>query len=152
MADTATDTTGTTNDPSLIHWPRIASLPSTNWKALVGTVVTLATMLQYFALQWFGKDTKVSAAMWDSWLTFVALAVLAVPAAQYVAKRMTFEPGGPDDARAAGTQQSDASEAQRERGADIASAAATPTPVLVATRPQPVTQPATLPPIPGQGD
>lgn len=139
-------------------WSKLGTLPSTNWKVVTGTAVLLATMLHMFGLMaWAAhrdKDTLL-AGLVDSWLLFVATAVLLVPAGQYVAKRMTYKAGGPDDQRAALNNAASA--------ADVASATGTyavPTPAASArssvtapltTRPAPASD-APGQQVPGSGD
>jgi hypothetical protein len=97
MAETAATPQERANEP----WRRLGTLPSTNWKTASGTGVLYLTTLVMLALIWNvrARDT-VLLSLVDSWLLFVGTAVLGITAAQYIGKRATFKPGGPDDKRA----------------------------------------------------
>jgi hypothetical protein len=114
--------------PREIHnepWRLLATLPSTNWKTVSGSVLTWVTCAQYFALQWAGRDAKIIPGLWDSWLLFVG-SLVGITAAQYAWKRKTYDPSGPEAQRAAASEPGAAAEAVRARGAaaDVVKAAA----------------------------
>jgi hypothetical protein len=119
--------THTPPTPREIHnepWRLLATLPSTNWKVAVGTVLVLSTALQLYALQWSGRDARVVVALWDSWLIFVG-SYVGISAAQYAWKRKTYDPTGPEAQRSAASEPGAAAEAVRVRGAQMDMARAT---------------------------
>lgn len=133
--------------PREVHnepWRLLATLPSTNWKTVSGSVLVWATCAQYFALQWAGRDVRISGGLWDSWLIFVG-SVYGIAAAQYAWKRKTYDPSGPEAQRAAAIEPGPAAEAVRERGAAMrvaeVAAASGATVVPVPVVPLPVAPP-----------
>lgn len=110
-----------TNQP----WRLLATLPSVNWSTVSGTGVLWFTMVNYCAWVWTGRDVKMSATAWDSWLFFVATGVLSVSAAKFAAKRLTYKPGAPDAMRGAAATPGPEAEAERERAAAVETARTT---------------------------
>lgn len=106
-------------------WRKLGTIPTTNLKTVFGLGVTAATAVHYFAMAWTGRDVRMNAMAWDSWLFFLATAVLTVNAATYVAKRVTYKPGAPDAARGASATPTPEAEAERDRAAAVETARAT---------------------------
>lgn len=107
-----------TNQP----WRLLATLPSVNWSTVSATGVLWFTMINYCAWVWTGRDVKMNATAWDSWLFFVATGVLSVSAAKFVAKRWSYKPGAPDAMRGAAATPGPEAEAERERAAAVETA------------------------------
>jgi hypothetical protein len=96
MSDTPATPQEKANEP----WRLLGTLPSTNWKTVSATGVLYLTTAVILALIWDVRARdSVLLSLVDSWLLFVGTAVLGIAAAQYVGKRVTFKPGGPDDKR-----------------------------------------------------
>lgn len=71
----------------------LAEFPSTNGRIVMTLVVVLATAVRYLCA---GPPSEES---WGEWLLFLA-GMAGVDAAQFYAKRKTFDPPSPDSARA----------------------------------------------------
>lgn len=105
-------------------WRLLGTLPSTNWKTATGTGVLYLTTVVMLALIWNVRARdSVLLSLVDSWLLFVGTAVLGISAAQYLGKRATFKPGGPDDKRSDASVAASASD-----GIAVPSAPAQPAP------------------------
>jgi hypothetical protein len=86
-------------DPSLTRWKDLATLPSTNFKMVSGTLLSWLTGGVYLTLVVLGRDAGMNGTAWDSWLIFLG-AALGFSVGQYIGKRMTYASPSPDSERA----------------------------------------------------
>jgi hypothetical protein len=86
-------------DQSLTRWTNLATLPSTNFKMVSGSLLTWLTGSVYLTLVVLGRDAGINGTAWDSWLIFLG-AALGFNVGQYIGKRMTYASPSPDSERA----------------------------------------------------
>lgn len=86
-------------DQSLTRWKDLATLPSTNFKMVSGSLLTWLTGSVYLTLVVLGRDAGINGTAWDSWLIFLG-AALGFNVGQYIGKRMTYASPSPDSERA----------------------------------------------------